>query len=425
MTEAATTPAPSATDARPWRIVIGVTGGIAAYKAVSVIRALVLRGHHVEVIATEEALRFVGRPTLEAISRNPLRTDLYENVATVQHVAIGQRADVVAIVPTTANTMAKIAAGIADDLLTNTVLATTAPLVLAPAMHTEMWQNPATQANARRLDERGVAFVGPDSGRLTGVDEGPGRLADPDEIVNVVLAAARMGHRRRTEAERGRDLEGRRILVTAGGTREPIDPVRFLGNRSSGRQGVSIAARAAARGAEVTLVAANIEVAPPEDVAVVLVSSAEQMAAACAELAPRQDVIVMAAAVADFRPEHVESGKIKKDSTGDALTITFTKNPDILRNLVDARVPGQTIVGFAAETEQDDDERLEIARRKIARKGCDFLVLNRVGWNEGFQREDTAIQLIDLAGTVLAEAAGDKLEIADLILDVVARPSAD
>ena len=404
---------------RPWRIIVGVTGGIAAYKAISVIRSLVLRGHHVDVIATEEALRFVGQPTLEAISRNPLRTDIYENVATVQHVALGQQADVIAIVPTTANTMAKLAVGLADDLLTNTVLASLAPIVVAPAVHTEMWQNPATRANARRLEERGVTFVGPDSGQLTGKDAGPGRLAEPEEIVNVILATARRAQRTREAAERGRDLEGMRVLVTAGGTREPIDPVRFLGNRSSGRQGVAIAAQAAARGAEVTLVAANIEILPPEDVTVVRVSSAEQMAAACAELAPRQELIVMAAAVADFRPERVEEGKIKKENTGDSLTITFTKNPDILRNLVDARVPGQTIVGFAAETETDDAQRLEIARAKIQRKGCDYLVLNRVGWNHGFQREETEIQLINLAGDVLTEAAGDKSLIADVILDTV------
>ncbi|NLT26597.1 MAG: bifunctional phosphopantothenoylcysteine decarboxylase/phosphopantothenate--cysteine ligase CoaBC [Microbacteriaceae bacterium] len=406
---------------RPWRIVVGVTGGIAAYKAVSVIRSLVLLGHRVDVIATEHALRFVGRPTLEAISRNPLRTDLYENVATVQHVALGQQADVVVIAPATANTLAKIANGIADDLLLNTVLASRAPLVVAPAMHTEMWQHPATQANARRLDERGVTIVGPDSGRLTGTDEGPGRMSEPEDIVAAVLATARAGARDREERLRGRDLEGRHVLVTAGGTREPIDPVRFLGNRSSGRQGVAVATRAAARGAEVTLVAANIEVPEPDGVNVVRVSSAEQMATACLELAPRQDVIIMAAAVADFRPEHVLDGKIKKEQTGDALTLTFTKNPDILRSLVLARVPDQTIVGFAAETEEDDDARLELARAKRERKGCDFLVLNRVGWNEGFQREDTEVQIIDERGEVVAESTGEKLSVADAILDVVAR----
>lgn len=400
-----------------WRIVVGVTGGIAAYKAVSVIRSLVLLGHHVDVIATEEALRFVGAPTLEAISRNPLRTDLYENVAQVQHVAIGQGADVIAVVPATANTLAKISAGLADDLLTNTLLASLAPVVVAPAMHTEMWQHPATQANARRLDERGVTLVGPDSGRLTGTDEGPGRLAETDEIVNAILAAARRGAREQHNAELERDLEGRDILVTAGGTREPIDPVRFLGNRSSGRQGVALAARAAERGADVTLVAANIEIPAPSNVNVVRVSSAEQLAAACAELAPRHDTVIMAAAVADFRPEHVQTGKIKKESTGEELTLTFKKNPDILRNIVNSRLPGQTIIGFAAETEEDDAARLELARAKIQRKGCDFLVLNRVGWEHGFGRDDTAVQVINLAGEVVEEAIGDKLSVADAILE--------
>lgn len=401
-----------------WRIVVGVTGGIAAYKAVSVIRSLVLLGHHVDVIATQEALRFVGAPTFEAISRNPIRTDLFENVSKVQHVAFGQAADVIAVVPATANTLAKLSVGMADDLLTNTILASLAPVVVAPAMHTEMWQHPATQTNVHRLDERGVTVVGPDSGRLTGTDEGPGRLAETDEIVNAILAAARRGARERHNAELERDLIGRDILVTAGGTREPIDPVRFLGNRSSGRQGVALAARAAERGADVTLLAANIEVPAPENVNVVRVSSAEQLAAACAELAPRHDTIIMAAAVADFRPEHVQTGKIKKESTGEELTLTFKKNPDILRNMVEARRPGQTIIGFAAETEEDDSARLEIARAKVKRKGCDYLVLNRVGWHHGFGREETEVQVLNLAGEVVRESVGDKMSVADAILDV-------
>ncbi|KAB1644080.1 bifunctional phosphopantothenoylcysteine decarboxylase/phosphopantothenate--cysteine ligase CoaBC [Gulosibacter chungangensis] len=410
MTETAQAPA--------WRIVVGVTGGIAAYKAVSVIRSLVLLGHHVDVIATQEALRFVGAPTFEAISRNPIRTDLFENVSKVQHVAFGQAADVIAVVPATANTLAKLSIGMADDLLTNTILASLAPVVVAPAMHTEMWQHPATQTNVRRLDERGVTVVGPDSGRLTGTDEGPGRLAETDEIVNAILAAARRGARERQDAELERDLVGRDILVTAGGTREPIDPVRFLGNRSSGRQGVALAARAAERGADVTLLAANIEVPAPANVNVVRVSSAEQLAAACAELAPRHDTIIMAAAVADFRPEHVQTGKIKKEATGEELTLTFKKNPDILRNMVAARVDGQTIIGFAAETEEDDQARLELARAKVKRKGCDFLVLNRVGWNHGFGREETEVQVLKLSGEVVKEAVGDKMSVADAILDV-------
>ncbi|WP_125105854.1 bifunctional phosphopantothenoylcysteine decarboxylase/phosphopantothenate--cysteine ligase CoaBC [Gulosibacter massiliensis] len=411
--------------AASWRIVVGVSGGIAAYKAVSVIRQLVLLGHHVEVIATPSALEFVGAPTFEAISRNPLRRDVFENVHAVQHVAVGQHADVVAVVPATANTLARMAAGLADDLLTNTILATGAPVVVAPAMHTEMWQHPATQANVHRLDERGVTIVGPESGRLTGTDEGPGRLVDPDDIVAAILAAARTAERERAAAAQGRDLAGIRMLVTAGGTREAIDPVRYLGNRSSGKQGVALAARAAARGAEVTLIAANVEVATPDDVQLVRVSSAEQLAAAATELAPKQDVIIMAAAVADFRPDRVSNDKIKKESTGDTLTLTFTKNPDILRNLVEVRPEGQLIVGFAAETEADDAARLELARAKVKRKGSDLLVLNRVGWDHTFGREETEIQVLNLAGDVLAEDVGDKLSVANTILDVVVAERGD
>lgn len=405
---------------QPLRVVVGVSGGIAAYKAVSVIRSLVLLGHHVDVIATPAALRFVGAPTLEAISRNPIRTDLFENVDSVQHVALGQQADIVAVVPATANTIAKLAAGLTDDLLTNTALATSAPLLIAPAMHTEMWEHPATRANVHRLVERGVTVVGPASGQLTGSDSGPGRLAEPEEIVAAIDATARGAAGDRARAVAARDLGGVRVLVTAGGTREPIDPVRFLGNRSSGRQGVAIAARAAERGASVTLVGANLEVVPPPSVELVTVSTAEQLALACAELAPRQDVIVMAAAVADFRPEKVAEGKIKKEETGEQLTLTFTRNPDILSDLVRTRVNGQTIIGFAAETEPDPEARLALARAKVTRKGADYLVLNHVGWSQGFQREDNEVEIIDLAGHVVAHAEGDKVSVADAIMDVVA-----
>ncbi|MFD2758909.1 bifunctional phosphopantothenoylcysteine decarboxylase/phosphopantothenate--cysteine ligase CoaBC [Gulosibacter faecalis] len=412
-------------DARSWRIVVGVSGGIAAYKAVLVVRQLVLLGHEVEVIATPAALEFVGAPTFEAISHNPVRRDVFENVHAVQHVALGQQADVVAVVPATANTLARMAAGLADDLLTNTLLAARGPVVVAPAMHTEMWEHPATQTNVRRLEERGVTIVGPESGRLTGTDEGPGRLAEPNDIVTAILVAAQSAERERAAAERARDLAGQRVLVTAGGTREAIDPVRYLGNRSSGKQGVALAARAAARGAQVTLIAANVEVPLPDEVQVVRVTSAQELATAATELAPKHDVIVMAAAVADFRPERVAEGKIKKESTGDTLTLTFTKNPDILRTLVEARVPGQLIVGFAAETEADDAARLELARAKVKRKGSDLLVLNRVGWDHTFGREETEVQVIDLAGSVLAEDVGDKMSVADTILDVVAERIGD
>ena len=283
-------------------IVVGITGGIAAYKAVNVVRALVLSGHDVHVVATENALRFVGRPTLEAISRNLVHTDLYEGVAEVRHVAIGQAADLIIVAPATANSIAKLAGGFADDLLGNTILASTAPLVIAPAMHTEMWKNPATVANIALLRERGVTIVGPAVGQLTGADSGPGRMSEPDDIVAAALAIVRP-----------QDLAGRRILVTAGGTREPLDPVRFIGNRSSGKQGVALARAAAARGAEVTLIAANLEVDAPASIAVVRVGSTLELADAVAAAAPLADVVIMAAAVADYRPDTVAESKIKKE----------------------------------------------------------------------------------------------------------------
>lgn len=410
-----------ASAAPQYRIVVGISGGIAAYKAVQVVRDLVLGGHHVDVIPTESALRFVGRPTLEAISRHPVTNDVFDDVDEVRHVAIGQRADVIAIVPATANTLAKLSVGLADDLLGTTVLASKAPLVVAPAMHTEMWQHPATRANVERLATRGTVVVGPDSGRLTGTDEGPGRLVETDTIVSAILHAASHADATRRADERSRDLAGRRVLVTAGGTREPLDPVRYLGNRSSGRQGVAVAASAAARGAEVTLVAANVEVPVPDGVSVVEVSSAAQLAEACHEIAPRTDIIVMAAAVADYRPDRVADAKIKKEHTGDELTLTFTKNPDILQDLSAARTEGQLIVGFAAETAETHDELIALGRAKIARKGCDFLALNRVGWHEGFQRPDNTVDIIDADGNVVRRHEGDKMSVADAILDVVAR----
>jgi len=391
----------------PLNVVVGITGGIAAYKAVNVVRALVLAGHDVHVVATENALKFVGRPTLEAISRNLVHSDLYEGVAEVRHVAIGQAADLIVVAPATANTIAKLAGGFADDLLGNTILASTAPLVIAPAMHTEMWQNPATVHNIEVLRSRGVAVVGPATGQLTGKDAGPGRMSEPDDIVAAALAAVGP-----------RDLAGKRILVTAGGTREPLDPVRFIGNRSSGRQGIALALAAAARGAEVTLIAANLEVDAPATVKVVRVGSTLELEAAATEAAASADVIIMAAAVADYRPESV--AQIKKEQQGDVLDLRLVKNPDILRGLVEARRPGQLIVGFAAETEQDADALLALGRAKIARKGSDFLVVNRVGWTEGFATERNTVMVIDNAGDTVVEAAGTKLSVADRILDLLA-----
>ena len=390
-------------------IVVGMSGGIAAYKAVGVIRFLVLAGHDVHVVPTEAALRFVGRPTLEAISRNPVETDLYDGVAQVRHVAIGQAADLIVIAPATANTLAKLAAGFADDLLGTTVLASTAPLVVAPAMHTEMWANPATVQNIRTLTERGVTVVGPAVGQLTGSDSGAGRMSEPDEIAAAALAVVGP-----------RDLAGRRVLVTAGGTREPLDPVRFIGNRSSGRQGVAIAAAAARRGAEVTMICAHLEVDVPRGVTVLNVGTALELQAAVEAQAASADTIVMAAAVADYRPSAVAQQKIKKDATGPQLTLELVQNPDILAGVSSTRRPGQVIVGFAAETETDDARLIEIGRAKLARKGADYLVVNRVGWTEGFSTEDNAVAVLDPAGAIVMEASGSKSSVADRILDVLA-----
>jgi len=392
----------------PLRVVVGISGGIAAYKAVGVAREFVLRGHDVHVVATESALRFVGRPTLEAISRNPVETELFEGVAEVRHVALGQSADLVVVAPATANTIAKLAAGISDDLLGTTILASTAPLVVAPAMHTEMWQNAATRDNIATLRRRGVHIVGPASGQLTGSDSGPGRMAEPVDIVDAALAALRP-----------RDLVGKRVVVSAGGTREPLDPVRFLGNRSSGRQGVAIAEAARDRGAEVVLIAAHLEVPAPGGVEVRQAGTAQELRTAVLDAAGGADAVVMAAAVADYRPEAISEAKIKKEQQGDELTLRLVRNPDVLAELAATPVEGRTVIGFAAETEADDAALLELGRAKIARKGCDYLVVNRVGWAEGFATEGNAVVIVSRGGDIVTRADGTKREVADAILDLL------
>lgn len=393
-------------------IVVGITGGIAAYKAVGVVRSLVLAGHDVHVVPTEAALRFVGRPTLEALSRNPVSADLYDDVAAVRHVALGQAADLIVIAPATAASLARLATGLSDDLLGTTVLASTAPLVVAPAMHTEMWLNPATQANVETLRARGVTVVGPASGQLTGADSGPGRMAEPDEIVAAALAV--VGH--------SGSLAGRRVVVTAGGTREPLDPVRFLGNRSSGRQGVELARAARDQGAEVVLVAAHLEVSAPSGVEVTRVETAAQLQEAVTTASADADLVIMAAAVADYRPAEVSEQKIKKRSADDGLVLELVQNPDVLAGLVTARASDDptVIVGFAAETAPDRDTLLSLARGKLARKGCDFIVANRVGWDEVFGRETTEIVLLSRAGDIVVEASGSKASVADAIIEALA-----
>ena len=390
-------------------VVLGISGGIAAYKAVGVARALVVAGHDVHVVATEGALRFVGRPTLEAISGHPVHSDLYEGVAEVRHVALGQRADLIIIAPATAHTVASLAAGLAGDLLGTTVLASAAPLVIAPAMHTEMWQHPATVANIATLRARGVTIVGPDSGRLTGNDVGAGRMSEPDAIAAAALAVVGP-----------RDLAGRRILISAGGTREPLDPVRYLGNRSSGRQGVALAQAALARGAEVTLVAAHLEVAIPAGASIVDVGTAAELEDAMRTHAASADTIIMAAAVADFRPTTIAQGKIKKDVVGETLTVQLERTPDILAGLTAARIAGQLVVGFAAETESDDERLLQLGADKARRKGVDLLVVNRVGWAEGFGSTTNSVIVLDGAGAVVTRVEGGKASVAHRILDLLA-----
>ncbi len=395
-------------------IVVGVTGGIAAYKAVHLVRLFIADGHDVHVVPTDDALRFVGLPTWEAISRNPVTTSVHDDVPRVRHVALGQAADLVVVAPATANTMASMAAGLASDLLGTTLLATTAPVLIAPAMHTEMWRHPATQANLATLRGRGVHVVGPADGPLTGGDSGPGRMSEPEDIH--AAAVALLGATR--------DLAGVTVAVSAGGTREPIDPVRFLGNRSSGRQGVALARAAADRGATVLLAAANVEhavldAARVPGVEVVEVGSTAELAEAMEGFAARADVIVMAAAVADFRVASVSDGKLTKEDGG-IPTLQLTENPDILAGLVRSRREGQLIVGFAAET-ASGEELLERGRRKRSRKGADLLAVNEVGWTAGFETSDNHLVILGSEGAIVGDVAGSKRETADGLLDAVVR----
>ena len=398
-------------------IVVGITGGIAAYKAVSLVRLLVLEGHDVHVVPTAAALRFVGIPTLEAISRNPVTADLYDGVAEVRHVALGQRADLIVIAPTTAHFIAALATGLADDLLGTTLLASHAPVILAPAMHTEMWTNPATQTNVATLLERGIRIVGPAEGQLTGSDSGLGRMVEPEkilDIVNQVLAEQNF------EGGVIKDLVGRRVLISAGGTREPLDPVRFIGNRSSGKQGVALAQAALERGADVVMVCANLEIDPPDAVSVTHVQTAEELRVEMIARSETADLIIMAAAVADFRPVERAETKLKKTDLASRITLDLVANPDILMQLTAARKPGQTVVGFAAETESDRTTLHELGRQKIARKNVDYLVVNEVGWDRVFATERNDVLVLDVTGDIVLEASGDKLSVANRILDTIA-----
>ncbi|MGH3432655.1 MAG: bifunctional phosphopantothenoylcysteine decarboxylase/phosphopantothenate--cysteine ligase CoaBC [Thermocrispum sp.] len=400
-------------DPKP-RIVLGVGGGIAAYKVCEVLRGLTESGHQVRVVPTDAALNFVGAATWEALSGQPVHTGVFSNVPSVEHVRIGQQADLVLVAPATADLLARAATGLADDLLTSTLLTARCPVAFFPAMHTEMWEHPATKANVATLRERGVVLPDPDAGRLTGVDTGKGRLADPAEIVD--LARLLLAN----PSALPRDLVGLHIAVSAGGTREPLDPVRYLGNRSSGKQGYSLARVAAARGARVTLVAGHTVTLPtPAGVELVTVSTARQLREAMVEAAKLADVVVMAAAVADFRPAEFAEHKIKK-SGGDPDPLVLESNPDVLAELVANRRPEQIIVGFAAETGDQSGDVLHHARAKLRRKGSDLLVVNAVGDGQAFEVEHNAGWLLAANGDETPIPFGSKLQLAAAVWDAVA-----
>ncbi|MFF3545749.1 bifunctional phosphopantothenoylcysteine decarboxylase/phosphopantothenate--cysteine ligase CoaBC [Streptomyces platensis] len=394
------------------RVVLGVSGGIAAYKACELLRRLTESGHDVRVVPTASALHFVGEATWSALSGNPAGTEVWESVHEVPHVRIGQAADLVVVAPATADLLAKAAHGLADDLLTNTLLTARCPVIFAPAMHTEMWENPATQENVATLRRRGALVIDPAVGRLTGVDTGKGRFPDPAEIFSFCRRVLTRGAR---AAEQ--DLAGRHVVISAGGTREPLDPVRYLGNRSSGKQGYALARTAVARGARVTLVAGNTELPDPAGVDVIPIGTARRLREEMVKAAADADAVVMAAAVADFRPAVYASGKIKKVEGQEPEPIALVRNPDILAELSAERAhPGQLVVGFAAET----DDVLANGRAKLARKGCDLLVVNEVGEHKAFGSAENEAVILAADGTETPVPSGPKESLADTVWDLVA-----
>jgi phosphopantothenoylcysteine decarboxylase/phosphopantothenate--cysteine ligase len=403
------------------RVILGVGAGIAAYKACELLRLFKESGHSVRVIPTPDALRFVGAPTWEALSGEPVTTDVWTGVADVPHVKLGQAADLVFVAPATADLLARAAVGMSDDLLTATLLTARCPVVYAPAMHTEMWEHPATRHNVAALRDRGAIVVEPDVGRLTGKDSGKGRLPEPAALFELAekVIGYRAGANQALVRDNGLSLAGKRVLVSAGGTREELDPVRFLGNWSTGRQGYAFARSATAQGADVTLVAANVELPDPAGVKVIKVISAREMHAVMLAEAPHAHAIVMTAAVADFRPAARADAKIKKDGTLPP-PIELAENPDILADLSGHRQAhgpaGQVIVGFAAETSPD----LDAARAKLARKGSDFLVMNQVGGGQGFGSTDNEWVVLAADGSVTPVPRQSKDALADFVLDLVA-----
>ena len=460
----ATCAAPACTGTR--RIVVGVSGSISAYKATFIIRQLRAAGHEVKVVASAAALKFIGESTLAALSGAPVASQLFSDAGAVEHVAIAEWAQLLLIAPASADLIAKLAVGRADDMLTTTALTTTAPIVISPAMHTQMWQHPATVANVETLRVRGVKVIEPASGRLTGKDSGPGRLPEPEQIVAQALEFLRQSEHFKAASNGGgaqvvdavqnqgepsqdqpgqnqpdqdlaaqdlqfsQDLAGKHFVISAGGTREAIDPVRFLGNRSSGLQGIALARAAVERGAHVTLVAANIEAALlaqlPEQVEVVKVVSALQLRDAVHEAGRSAQVIVMCAAVADFRPKTYAGFKLKKSTdsgeTDKSYTLELVENPDILAGLASQRLnEGQVIVGFAAETGDEHTSALEYGRRKALKKGADLLAVNTVGATSGFGDVANEIHVLDSHGQQVGHSAGSKLHVARDLVELIAQ----
>ena len=460
----ATCAAPACTGTR--RIVVGVSGSISAYKATFIIRQLRAAGHEVKVVASAAALKFIGESTLAALSGAPVASQLFSDAGAVEHVAIAEWAQLLLIAPASADLIAKLAVGRADDMLTTTALTTTAPIVISPAMHTQMWQHPATVANVEMLRSRGVKVIEPASGRLTGKDSGPGRLPEPEQIVAQALEFLRQSEHSKAASNSGgaqvvdavqnqgepsqdqpgqnqpgqdlaaqdlqfsQDLAGKHFVISAGGTREAIDPVRFLGNRSSGLQGIALARAAVERGAHVTLVAANIEAALlaqlPEQVEIVKVVSALQLRDAVHEVGRSAQVIVMCAAVADFRPKTYAGFKLKKSTdsgeTDKSYTLELVENPDILAGLASQRLnEGQVIVGFAAETGDEHTSALEYGRRKALKKGADLLAVNTVGATSGFGDVANEIHVLDSHGQQVGHSAGSKLQVARDLVELIAQ----
>jgi phosphopantothenoylcysteine decarboxylase/phosphopantothenate--cysteine ligase len=390
-------------------VVVGVTGGIAAYKSAPLIRLFSEAGHSVQVVATNNAFKFIGKTTLEALSGNPISIvdpDLFTDVDQVKHIALAKSADLIVIAPATASFIAKMTSGIADDLLTNTVLAATCPVIVAPAMHTEMWENKATTANIETLTLRGITIVWPAVGRLTGEDSGAGRLAEPEEIFETALAAL------------GGPLSGKRVLVTAGGTREPIDAARFIGNFSSGKQGVAFARAAKLLGADVELIAANIDDSLTSGLKTINVGSALELSKALEAKFGSYDILVMAAAVADYKPIESTSTKLKRSELGEELNLSLVANPDILAETVKRLKSSATkavVVGFAAEASNDLES---LAKIKLAAKGCDYLIANDISDGKVFGKDHTELVLVSQSGS--NTFVGSKQSVAKDVLSLIA-----